>query len=381
MWSGDSVETALVGQFDVIVDLSTGALAHTLVAGVELGRETSTPNFFNSLGVPNVNLSNPGPLQRFTSANTFLRVAADTTAHTVSFYGVDTISFGEHWDLAGGFRWDRFAADFGSRAFDPNGNQTGSARFERVDVMPSWRGALVYKPVPEASVYLAYGTSFNPSAEGLSFIVAGRNLGGVGNIDLEPEENQTYEGGAKWEVLDRRLVLTAAAFRIEKLNARVPDPNNPGFNMLGGRHRVDGAQVQATGYLRDGWYVNLGYTFLDSKVVESAAGAAPVGRPLVNTPEHSFTFFTEYRLFENLDVGFGGRYQSERLGQNTGATPLVAPGFWSFDGVLRYTIGEHMIAQLNVYNVGDSYYIEQLHPFHIVPAAGRSALFTVKMQY
>ena len=29
----------------------------------------------------------------------------------------------------------------------------------------------------------------------------------------------------------------------------------------------------------------------------------------------------------------------------------------------------------------DTYYIEQLHPFHIVPGAGRSALLTVKMQY
>lgn len=381
MWSGDSTETMLVGQLDALINVNTGGLDHDLVTGVEIGHETSTPDFFNSLGVPNVNLLNPGPLQRFTSTNTFKRVAADTSADTFSLYAVDTISLGERWNVSGGIRWDSFDADYGSTTYNPDGTVNSNARYNRVDEKPSYRAALVYKPVPEGSLYAAFGTSFNPSAEGLSFIIAGRNLGGVGNINLEPEENQSFELGAKWELLNKELTVTGAVFRVEKLNARVPDPTNPGFNMLGGHHRVDGFQLQAIGQVTPEWYVNAGYTFMDSTVMDAAGGTVPEGRSLINTPKHGLTFFTEYTLLERFDVGAGAQFQSKRLGQNTGAVPNIADAFWTFEAMARYRFTDHLMGQLNVYNLADSYYFDQIHTFHVVPAAGRSALLTVKIQY
>ncbi len=53
-----------------------------------------------------------------------------------------------------------------------------------------YRAAFVYKPNSHGSVYFDYGTSFNPSAESLSLSVRWQQ-------HLPPEENETYEVGAK----------------------------------------------------------------------------------------------------------------------------------------------------------------------------------------
>jgi catecholate siderophore receptor len=58
---------------------------------------------------------------------------------------------------------------------------------------PSYRAALVFKPNAHGSVYFDYGTSFDPSAETLSLSVA--------SSLLPPEENESYEIGAKYSLL------------------------------------------------------------------------------------------------------------------------------------------------------------------------------------
>ena len=45
IWSGDSVETALLAQADITSEFTTGAIGHTVVVGLEGGRETSSPTY------------------------------------------------------------------------------------------------------------------------------------------------------------------------------------------------------------------------------------------------------------------------------------------------------------------------------------------------
>ena len=54
---------------------------------------------------------------------------------------------------------------------------TGNDDVTRIDRMPSYRGAIVYKPKMNGSIYFDYGTSFNPSAEALNLIVNARGFG------------------------------------------------------------------------------------------------------------------------------------------------------------------------------------------------------------
>jgi catecholate siderophore receptor len=381
IFSGNSVETMIWDQADLTLHFDTGPVQHSLVAGIEGGRETSKPEFDNSSGVPTVPLLNPDPHLPFVAASTFPRFKADTAGTSFAVYAIDTVKLNEQWETNLGLRWDYFDADYKATRFSTTtpGLVTGNDALVRIDRMPSYRAALVYKPATNGSLYLDYGTSFNPSAESLSFIVNARAFG-ISNAFLAPEKNQTVELGTKWDVLNNNLSLTGALFRLEKLNARVPDPNNAGFNMLEGTQRVDGFSLEAVGHLTQDWQLTAGYTYLDSHVVKSAAGAAPVGSPLANTPKNAFTAFTEYRLTARFEIGGGGQYVSSRLAQNVPPIKSV-PGYWTFNAMARYDLTDKMSLQLNMNNILDKYYYDQLHPFHVVPGEGRVALLTLNFKY
>jgi catecholate siderophore receptor len=381
IWSGNSVETMIWDQAGVTLHFATGPVEHSLVAGIEGGRETSKPEFDNSSGVPTVPLLNPNPHLPFIAASTFPRFEADTTGTSMGLYVIDTLKLSEQWEVNLGLRWDYFQADYQATRFSTTtpGLVTGSDDITRIDRMPNYRTAVVYKPRTNGSIYLDYGTSFNPSAESLSFIINARAFG-IGNAFLAPEQNQTVELGTKWDVLDEQLAVTAAIFRLEKTNARVPDPANPGFNTLEGTQQVDGFSFNMTGRLAENWQLTAGYAYLDSHVAKSAAGAAPAGSPLINTPKNAFSAFTEYRLTPRFELGGGGQYSSSRLAQNVPPIKMV-PGYWTFDAMAKYDLTDKMSLQLNVNNIFDKYYYEQLHPFHVVPGQGRVALLSLNFKY
>jgi len=379
VFRGHSEETMFQTQIDVTHRFRTGNVEHVLVAGVEAGRETSAPTFGFGTDVPGTSLLSPNTSEPFSASGTAPRLKADTVGTSAALYALDTIKIGEAWQVIAGLRRDRFDADYEAARFALDGAVTGTEAIARVDDETSYRAAVVYKPAPSGSVYLSWGTSFNPSAESLSFITSGRGLA-IGNAFLAPEENESIEIGSKWDLLGNSLSVTAAVFRIEKENARVPDPENPGFNMLAGKHRVDGFAVNAVGRIADRWSVTAGYTHLDSEVLRTAPGGAPVGSPLAHAPEHSLSLWANYAVSSDLELGAGARYVDERLAQNTLPVKSV-PDYWSFDAMARYHVSSRLALKLNLTNIGDEYYFDQLHPWHVVPGPGFTATFAINYSY
>jgi catecholate siderophore receptor len=244
--------------------------------------------------------------------------------------------------------------------------------------MPSWRAAVVYKPAPAASIYADYGTSFNPSAEALSLSASTANT--------PPESNRTYEAGAKWE-LSRRLSVRGAMFRTDKTNAREPDPNNPLQNVLSGEQRVNGVEVEADGHITRHWQILSSYAFMDATLVKSAAFPDAVGAELANVPRHTFNAWSTFDLPWRLQAGGGVRYVGRRTASTTvpldPSTGLVKalPGYWTANAMAKRPLTRSLDLQLNVENLTDAYYFDQLHPGHIVPGAGRSALLGLAFKF
>ncbi|HTJ63465.1 MAG TPA: TonB-dependent siderophore receptor [Alphaproteobacteria bacterium] len=383
-WIGNSQETMLQDQTDATFKFETGGLEHTVVTGFEVGSESSDPVFKNSLDTPTDTLLNPNENQIYTG-QPYLRLRSNTDATSFAAYVLDTIKIGEQWQLIGGWRWDRFDSTFkGTYYTVPPAQVNQFLKYNaanEVDQIPSYRGAVVYKPTPDSSVYFAYGTSFNPSAEMLTQITSGRGLG-TGYEGLAPEKNQNFEFGTKWDLFNHRLALSAALFREEKTNARVPDPHNSGFFILAGEQRVDGVDLEAVGRITDAWQVHAGYTYLHSVQdgTTLAAGSPPVGAALANVPKHSATLWTEYRLPFGLELGGGINYMSSRVAQVTAPVETV-PGYITFDAMAKYPLTEQIVLQVNVYNLTDRYFYDQIHNWHIVPGAGRSALFSASFKY
>jgi len=386
IWQGNSVEAVADDQLELSGKWRTFGFEHAVVAGAEFAWENSAPLFQNTTGVPTVNLADPPQHQPF-PGTAFARLYSETTAQSVGLYSVDTITLDPQWEVTLGLRWDQFASSFHSLTFAsvPNAPQAApsflnppvAATIKSVDAKATYRIGIVYKPVSNGSLYFSHGTSFNPSAESLSQLTTARALM-TQNALLPPEKNRSFEVGAKWQFWSKRLEASAAVFRLEKENARIPS-SVPGVNILGGAQQVDGFQLSFSGTITDAWKARLGYAYLDSHTTATAPGGSLLGSALVNTPKSAFTFWSEYALLPEWSVGLGGQYISQRLAQNTAASFLRSPPYFTADASSEYRFSPAYALRLNVYNLLDRHYIDVIHPFRAVPGAGRSAGLTLEM--
>jgi len=366
----ESDETFGQLQSDLTANFNTGRVLHSVVAGVEAGRETSDPTRLAFSGVPVTSLLDPDPNQPF-AGTAAVSTKIRTTATTVGAYVLDTLHAGPHWDLTAGARWDRFDADVDNLAGAPT-------TFHRVDAMPSWRGGVVYKPAATGSIYANYSTSFNPSAEALSLSAS--------TADTAPEENRNTELGTKWDLRNGRLSLRGALFRTEKRNARETDPANPLQQILSGRQRVDGIEVEASGHVTERWQLLAGYSHMNSELVKSVGFPAAVGARLANVPDDTFNFWSTLRVASRFEIGAGGQYVGSRTASTTAPLDPIthqlkeAPAYWVFNAMISHPLGDRVRLRLNLYNLTDAYYFDQLHPGHIVPGPGRSASLSFDIQ-
>lgn len=366
-----SDETFLDNQTDLTARFRTAFIQHTLVTGVEISRETADPTRPSWSNVPTASLLAPNTSTPF-SGTSVVATRVQTTAVSASAYALDTLHFGSHFDLTGGIRLDRFDADY-QQFIAP------VAAFKRLDRMASWRVAAVYKPIPAGSIYVAAGTSFNPSAEALALSAA--------TVGLAPEKNLTYEAGTKWDLPRNRLSLRAAIFRTEKQNARETDPTNSLLTVLSGTQRVNGVQLEVRGRVNRRVDILSSYAYLDATLVASRFFPAAVGARLANVPAHTFTFWSNARLPMRFEGGLGTNFVSSRNASSTvpldPTTGLVkqVPGYWVFNAMLQRRISEHITLQANVYNIANRYYYDQLHPGHLVLGPGRSALIGIKFKF
>ncbi len=378
--TGASDDRMLWDQFFGTVRWELGALHNAAVIGAEGGHEKAAPTFWNSSGVPGTNLLTPNENQDFTAKTTYPRYATHLIGSSAGPFAMDTATLGR-WTAILGLRWDYFHVDYNDYNFSTAtpGLLTKSDHILHTDQMVGYRGAISYKIAANGNAYFSFGTSFNPSAEDLSLISSSRSFS-LNNAQLDPEKNRSYELGTKWAVAQNRLDVSGSIFRIRKDNARVPDPNNVALNILAGSQQVDGAELRLEGRITQDWQITGGYAYLDSQQTGSTPGAAPVGSPLMNTPKHSLTFWSVYQVLPRFQIGGGGRFVSSQETQNVPPVKTV-PGFWAFDAMARYAISTRIDAQLNLDNLTNRYYYDQLHFFHHVPAAGRTAFLSLNVRF
>lgn len=344
-------------QLNFTANFETFGVKHTAVAGIEAGRQASDPTVLGFKGVPGTNLIAPDENQDF-SGSSAPKSIVHFVAQTQALFATDTLRLGEHWQLNAAARVDRFAADYRN---DVPPLQT----LEHTDVVPSWRGAVVFKPLPDVSLYAMYGTSFDPSAEGLSLSTS--------TADLAPERSHTVETGVKWDP-NRFLLLSGAVFRTLMSNLREASPTDPTIQILAGTARAQGIELQAQGYPTRGWLILAGATYLDASILASPNGDQ--GSPLQNAPRDSVRLFSTYDVTGRLTVGGSVDYSSSRVPgtvvDGNGFRQRV-PGYWTASALARWRLAARVNLQVNVDNLANRRFYDGLDDNHVNVSAGRSA--------
>jgi len=366
----DDTDALLDNKTFVTVPFETWQIPHTLVTSLELSRETDTfstatgPFVDTSLDDPNVYAPYAGPMT-WSDRNT-------NELDDVAYSLFDTIKFTPQWILTGGVRYDHLESSYR----DP-GPLTPS-HFSRTDDLASYRVALVYKPLPFGSVYAGYGTSFNPSIQGVSDGASNDALA-ANTANLAPEEDISYEIGSKWDLLDEKLSLNAALFRTEKTNARVVDPTDPGtVYTLSGVQRVDGVEFDAAGNLTRDWKIFGGYVYMHGRVISGPTSSFP-GNTLPDTPSQTASLWTTYDLPYHLTIGTGGQFVDQRYSLVNDLNS--SPGYWTQQALLGYKVSRNVDVQINVSNLWNKQYIDLVGAHQVVPGAGRTVILTTSIKF
>jgi catecholate siderophore receptor len=334
----------LFNQTDLTWRFATGAFEHTLLGGVELGRQ-KTGNLRNNSSFG----STAAAVVPIGSPVSFAPVAFDVPNQhndvdvtVAAVYVQEQVSLSDQLQLIAGLRFDQFDLEFD--------NHRNAARLERRDELVSPRLGLVYKPAAPTSVYASYSVSHLP-ASGDQF----SSLDAT-SAALEPEEFENLEVGVKWD-LRTDLALTAAVFQLDRKNSRAPGPA-PGTTVLTGSQRSEGVEFSLGGTLTDRWEIMAGYAWQDAEIT-STTSAAPAGREIALVPEHQLSLWNAYRLAPAWRVGLGVTYQSDMYASISNAVSL--PSFTRVDGAVFFRVNEHLEAQLNVENVLDEAYFATAH--------------------
>jgi catecholate siderophore receptor len=363
----------LFNQTDVTVALRTGSLRHRLLTGAEVGRQV-TDNFrqtgyFTALGPSVTSMTVPVTAPTISAPLEFRQSAADAdnhvTATVAAVYAQDEVHFSEHVQAIVGVRYDRF----GVHAFN---NRTGG-EFSSTDNLVSPRAGLVIKPVEAVSIYSSYSIAYVPRAgDQLSSL-------SLSNQSLDPERFINYEAGIKWDVRPQ-FAVTAAAYRLNRTNVVVSDPNDPTRVLLVDAQRTKGFEFGINGSPARAWTVTGGYAYQDGRITRALSAAAPAGALLAHVPPHSFALWNRYEVTRRVAAAVGVIHTSDMFAATDNTVTL--PAFTRVDGAFFVTLSTKLVAQVNVENLGDvRYYAFANGNNNITPGAPRAVRFSLTTRF
>ncbi|HEX4895947.1 MAG TPA: TonB-dependent siderophore receptor [Solimonas sp.] len=353
----------LFNQTDLVWKLQGGGIAHTLLAGVELGRQVSD-NFRLSGRFADGADADSDPDATFVASASdptideplvaFVQGASDgnneSVARIAAFYVQDQMQILPQLQAVLGLRYDRFEIDFINRrtGVAPADRELGSG-----DDLLSPRAGLVYKPVEPVSIYASYTLSYLPRV--------GEQLGSLSpsNQALDPEEYRNYEVGAKWDI-DSDLALTLALYQLDRDNVLLVNPVAGGPSILGEGARTRGVELGWTGKLTSAWSIAGGYAWQDGELTgTSNAASARDGATLAQLPKHTASLWNRYDFSPQWGAGLGAYYRSDMY--TSTANTVTLDGYTRLDAAVFYRLNEHFRAQINVENLLDEDYVVNAH--------------------
>ena len=367
-YSSATTRSNLFNQLDLIRGLGTGDVWHTLLAGLEVGRQ-QTGNFrrtgyFAGGTLDTVSFAQPRTAEPVDFRQSATDADNDVNVTTAALYAQDQVALSSRWQAVLGVRYERFALAVA--------NHRDGSRLRREDRMISPRGGLVFKPRDEVSLYASYGTSHLPSAgDQFSSLT-------VTTQSLEPERFASYEVGGKWDV-GAKLALTAAVYRLDRTNSSAKDPLDPSRIVQTGAQRTTGVELGALGTPASNWQLAAGYSAQGARIM-STTSAAAAGATVPLVPRRTLSLWNRYDFFPALGVGAGVVEQARSYASidNT----VVLPRFRRVDAAVFLALIPRVRTQVNVENVANvRYFPTSQGNNNILPGAPRTLRVSLATQF
>lgn len=431
----------MINQTDLFGTFDTGGIKHSFAASLEFSHEESqfgtyvsnpatgaaiasgstitprcTPAMIDRFNCTTIDTPNPAdpwvsyvsdtstattPIQKSLAKT---RTLTKTSTKAASLF--DTITITDALLINLGGRFDRYETEV-----SPGLGATSTASrayFTRNDDIWTYQAGIVFKPAANGSIYASTSTAATPPG---SFLAQGSEGNALNTTSqdltdqLKIERTRSYEIGTKWNLLNESLALTLAGFETKTKNARTTIEN--GVVAYIGTRRIRGIELGFNGNITPEWNVFGGYTYMDAIITDGGittttvggiayfAPSVNTGKQFPNTPKHSLTAFTNYRVIPDLTIGGGAIYMSKVYGgysdtrtvQNgavvvTKEVARMVPSYWRFDANAAFSFSDALQLQLNVQNLTNKRYWDKAYSAHYAnQAPGRTAILTLNVKY
>lgn len=305
--------------------LSTGPLAHKVLAGVDYTRFNGSQGSNFAADAHDFNVYAPiyGQAQwtgtdcdgtTYDGSNGYMpgvRVCsfADQSVTQTGIYVQDQLRLG-NWIAVLGARkdWVENAAD---------GSDT------QKDEAVTYRAGLMYELSSGFTPYASYGESFLPVV-GVDF----------NNAPFDPQKGRMYELGFKYQPTGASFAINSAIYDIAESNRLVEDPQHPGFNAQIGAVAIRGFEIELTGRVTENLKLVGGYSYTEARYDD---GAAADGNQIESVPKHLASLWGVWEFdqpaLRGWSAGAGVRY----IGTSWDSTnTLEVPDVALVDAMIAY---------------------------------------------
>jgi catecholate siderophore receptor len=361
----------LIFQANLVGELKTGALHHTLLVGIEAGQQKSNnARLDNVFSVNNddqllIPFSDPLAIPDFAYSALVRDRESDVTFS--SFYIQDQIDLTSKIKLLVGLRYDEFDIEVFD-TIEANDGDNIDGRFNRVDNEVTPRYGLVYKPAANVSIYASHSETFLPRS-GDQFLTL--------NLDTQSTKPQSFtneEIGLKWDFRDN-LSFTFSAFELDRESYTSVDPADPAQLIVIDGSLTKGFELQLSGNLLEQWSISAGYSKLDGSV-ERTGGAGNSGNKTRQTPDNMFSLWNSFDINQKFQIGLGVTYQDSFFVREDNSVEV--PDYIRVDAAAYYQVNSDLKLQLNIENLaGESYFPDAHSNNNISTGAPLNARFSV----
>lgn len=277
-------------------------------------------------------------------------------------YGIylqDLITLNEYWQVSIGGRYDK----------------QDKKDADNTSLLP--KGALLFSPNDQSTIYASYSESFEPQSTETLNDENDSNHG----MDLEAMTAKQVELGAKWQLMDERLLLTTAVFDINKTGMLVTeDIDDPDFDTRtsqAGEQRHKGFEVAAQGAVSDKLFVMASAMNLHAvyEKDEHYQGNTPA-----DVADWSANIWSRYELTHQLALNAGAFYEGERFADNENT--IIKDAYTRVDIGASYKMKlskTDVDFRFNIQNVFDTEYLAGGGPSSVTVGDGRSYRLAIQI--
>ncbi len=357
----DNLNAILTGDYDLF------GRSHQFVLGAMASRGSGTYYGYGSGDTFDVNIHAmdgryPAPVLSHTSTYT-----SASSARQYALYGTTRFSVTDRFNVLAGARINWWDGDEGDGA-------TTTAEYSFSGEVTPYIG-FTYDIT---SVYTAYGSIASIYKPTLVRDAAGQYL--------DPTYGWNYELGVKADLVEGRLMASAAIFQTDQKDVAsyvdwIPEENRSIYESIDGT-KTRGFEIEVAGAITDRWNVSAGYTYRTSKDAD--------GKPIYSDqPKNTLKVATDYRpaiLDDRLRVGGAMRLMSGTDSMdfaNDDSEPNVHQGGHAvFDLNTIYQINDRLEVSLSVNNLlGKKYYATTGFYDTVVYGEGRSAELVLRAKF